>query len=169
MQKRVQNGPNEAGMCKYKGKDEGTGSTRWFLNRSRPGFQIPRATLKVQLRPKTEEPSRPSHHIDQCDLYCDGPRPGLTYNFSTIYYWVSHCAGLRKPVWRQEINPLVLSTYKVNVLNTKVADYGLWIDCHFCTVQLKPSHTLVTLSSSLGKLASHGKLWVPRKDPVYKL
>lgn len=48
-------------------------------------FRFLEATLKVQLGPKTEEPSLPSHHIEQCDLYCDGPSPGLTYNFITIY------------------------------------------------------------------------------------
>lgn len=58
----------------------------------------------------------------------------------------------------KEINPCVLSTHKVIVLNTEVADYGLWIGCHFCTVQLKPGHTLVTLCSSLDKLASFGCL-----------
>lgn len=49
------------------------------------GFQIPSV-----LGPNTEEPSLPSHYIDQHDLYCNGPSPGLISNFITVILVEDH-------------------------------------------------------------------------------
>lgn len=84
MRKRAQNGPNETGVCvNTEVRMRALGVQDDFWTEADWVFRFLEATLKVQLGPKTEESPLPSQHIDQCDLYGDGPSPGLMYNFIT--------------------------------------------------------------------------------------